>query len=371
MNNKKNNQLRYLLALLYIPTVGPITTKLLLENFPNLQDLFLASSKTLASIGLVPTAVEQIKNPPWDKVNQNLAWAEKDHRHIISILDENYPPLLKEIAAPPIILFVEGNIQALSSTQLAIVGSRNPTPSGGETAYLFATELAQAGLTITSGLAIGIDSKSHQGAMDAKKLTLAVMGTGLDIIYPRSNVNLAKNIIANGGLLLSEFPIGTQPEAKNFPQRNRIISSLSLGTLVVEATLRSGSLITARYALEQGREVFAIPGSIHNPCARGCHALIRQGAKLVETINDILEELNITPAPTKINVSLTPNSIKIKNNLDLKQQKLLECVDFEMTPVDLLIKRSGFTVQEVAATLLSLELLDLVNAVPGGYCKKQ
>lgn len=370
MNNKKNDQLRYLLALLYMPTIGPITTKLLLENFSNLEELFSFSSEDLATTGLTPTVIEYIKNPLWNKVDQNLAWAEKNNHYIITFLDDAYPSLLKEIVSAPTILFAEGNIQALSSTQLAIVGSRNPTPSGNETTYLFATELAQAGLTITSGLAIGIDSKSHQGAIDAKKITIAVVGTGLDIIYPRSNVNLAKNILANDGLLLSEFPIGTQPEAKNFPQRNRIISGLSLGTLVVEATLRSGSLITARYAMEQGREVFAIPGSIHNPCARGCHALIRQGAKLVETVNDILEELNIPTLPKN-----TPNSTadrtKTKNILDLKQQKLLECVNFEITPVDVLIARSGFTAREITTLLLSLELLDLVQTVPGGYCKKQ
>lgn len=366
MNNKKNNCLSYLIALLYASAVGPITTKRLIENYPNLEELFSFSSKDLAAMGLTPAAIECIKNPPWDKVEKNLLWAEKDSNYIITILDENYPPLLKEIAAPPTILFASGNISKLASAQLAIVGSRNPSPSGSETAYLFATELAQAGLTITSGLAIGIDSKSHQGAIDAKKITIAVLGTGIDIIYPRSNLNLAKNIIANEGLLLSEFPIGTPPEAKNFPQRNRIISGLSLGTLVVEATLRSGSLITARYASEQGREVFAIPGSIHNPGARGCHLLIRQGAKLVETVSDILEELNIA----KTTPLLTAKCTKTKNNLDLKQQKLLECMDFEITPVDILIARSGFTAQEVAATLMSLELLNLVNAVAGGYSKR-
>ena len=369
MSYSKTSQLHYLLALAYIPHVGPITTKLLFDKFPNLEELFLASSETLTALNL-PFIIEHIKNPAWDKVEQNLKWAEEPSHHIISIFDDSYPALLKETASAPIILFAEGNIVSLATTQIAIVGSRNPSPSGAETAYIFATSLATAGLTITSGLALGIDSASHQGALNAQQPTIAVLGSGLDVIYPYSNLKLAKNISENHGLLLSEFPLGTKPHAQNFPQRNRIISGLSLGVLVVEATLRSGSLITARCALEQGREVFAIPGSINNPYARGCHALIKQGAKLVETINDILEELNFT-TQAKINPQPVLNNTKIKNNLDLKQRKLLECVNFEVTPVDLLVKRSGFTAKEVTTLLLALELLGLVQAVPGGYSKKQ
>jgi len=362
--NQKN--LRNILALALIPYLNPITAKLLIERFPNLEELFQASDKTLAALGL--PIISHLKNPAWNQVDRHLKWAAAANCHIISILDNNYPARLKEIISAPLVLFAKGDINILSNLQIAIVGSRNPTVNGKEIAHIFAHDLAKNELTITSGLALGIDSESHRGAITAQKTTIAVLGSGLDIIYPRSNCNLAQEIEQHG-LLITEFPLGTQPTAMNFPQRNRIISGLSLGVLVVEATLKSGSLITANYALEQGREVFAIPGSIYNSNTRGCHALIKQGAKLVETVTDILEELNL-PTLTKITVSPGRKNIKTKNNLDLRQQKLLECINYEATPVDILIKRSGFSAQEATPLLISLELLDLIANVPGGYCKK-
>ena len=220
----------------------------------------------------------------------DLRWLEADNHHLILFGDSAYPTLLAEITNPPPLLFVRGDKSLLTHPQLAMVGSRNPTRGGLENARAFASHLAAAGLGIISGLAMGIDGASHEGALEANGLTIAVAATGLDQVYPARHRRLADRI-ADNGAIISEFPIGTRPQAEHFPRRNRIISGMSMGTLVVEAAQRSGSLITARNAGEQGREIFAIPGSIHNPLARGCHHLIRQGAKLVETAEDILEEL--------------------------------------------------------------------------------
>ena len=251
-----------------------------------------------------------------------------------------------------------------------MVGSRNPSVSGSETAREFAYHLATSGLSITSGLAIGIDGASHAGAMDAGGITIAVTGTGLDRVYPASQYDLAHRI-AEQGALVSEFPPRTQVKSGNFPRRNRIISGLALGTLVVEAAHKSGSLITARLASEQGREVFAIPGSIHNPMARGCHRLIRQGAKLVETANDVLEEL----APLLRELQPLPNPgtqepLERQHELDADYQLLLKCMGFDPTPIDLLIERSGLTAEVVSSMLILLELEGHVSSAPGGiYCR--
>ncbi len=219
-------------------------------------------------------------------------WLEHPHHHLVPFTDCRFPPLLRASTPCPIALYVDGDALALREPQLAIVGSRNPSPQGREHAFEFAESLARRGLTITSGLAEGIDSAAHRGALAAEGTTLAVLGTGIDLVYPRGNGPLARDIALRGALV-SEFPIATPPRRGNFPQRNRLIAGLSLGTLVVEAAHRSGSLITARSAGEQGREVFAIPGSIKNPLARGCHELIKQGAKLTETAHDIIERIGL------------------------------------------------------------------------------
>jgi DNA processing protein len=277
---------------------------------------------------------------------------------------------LREIPDPPPLLFVHGDPEVLHTPQLAMVGSRNPSVSGSETAREFAYHLATSGLSITSGLAIGIDGASHAGALDAGGITIAVTGTGLDRVYPASQHDLAHRI-AEQGALVSEFPPQTQVKSGNFPRRNRIISGLALGTLVVEAAHKSGSLITARLASEQGREVFAIPGSIHNPMARGCHRLIRQGAKLVETANDVLEELapllqELEPLPHQG----TQESLELRDELDAEYQLLLKCMGFDPTPIDLLIERSGLTAEVVSSMLILLELEGHVSSAPGGiYCR--
>jgi DNA processing protein len=247
-----------------------------------------------------------------------------------------------------------------------MVGTRNPTHNGRDNAHHFARVLTEAGLLITSGLATGIDGASHRGALSQEKPTIAVLGSGLAHIYPAIHHPLAKQIIANGALI-TEFPPWIEPKAYNFPRRNRIISGLSLGVFVVEATLKSGSLITARYAAEQGRDVFALPGSIHNPQARGCHQLIRQGAKLVETAADIIEELSALPQALKLS-EVRKASTK-PSNLDKKHLELLNYIGYEATTMDTVITRSGLTVSQVSSMLLTLELQSYVNLTPGGYVR--
>lgn len=304
-----------------------------------------------------------MKNPA--AAEHEIAWLAEPNHHLITLSDPRYPRLLREIADPPAALYVIGDPALLSATQLGIVGSRNPTPGGSETAYAFASYLTQSGLTITSGLAMGVDAAAHRGALEAGGNTIAVAGTGLDRVYPALHRELAHEIAARGALI-SEFPLGTPALAFNFPRRNRIISGLSLGVLVVEAALQSGSLITARLAAEQGREVFAIPGSIHNPLARGCHALIRQGAKLVETAADILEELGPI-AQITIPARQTDGVGNITSGLGVEAMTLLDCLGFDPTPVDSLIERSGLTPEAVSSMLLVLELQGHVVAAPGGH----
>jgi DNA processing protein len=248
-----------------------------------------------------------------------------------------------------------------------MVGSRNPTASGQQTATEFARHLSASGLIITSGLALGIDAASHQGALDAAGATIAVMGTGLDRVYPARHRDLARQI-AGEGALISEFPVGTPPLAENFPRRNRIISGLSLGTLVVEAALRSGSLISARNAGEQGREVFAIPGSIHNPLARGCHHLIRQGAKLVETAQDVIDELGALAVACleQHNPGPPDEHPDQARELDGDYLQLLDNIEFESTSIDQLVTSSGLTPAEVSSMLLQLEMSGYIASSPGG-----
>jgi DNA processing protein len=266
-------------------------------------------------------------------------------------------------------LLVRGDPNVLSLPQLAIVGSRNPTQAGNDIARQFAAQLARSGLAITSGLALGIDAAAHRGALEGGGKTIAVCGTGLDIDYPRANAGLSEQI-ASGGALVSEFPLGTPASQSNFPRRNRIISGLSLGTLVVEAAVRSGSLITARLAGEQGREVFAIPGSIRNPLARGCHKLIRDGAQLVETPDDIFSEsgrLAATLLPAApVSAKAAESTAVLTPALDKGYEILLDALGFEPASVDVLIARTGLRADEVASMLLILELEARIDACPGG-----
>lgn len=359
--------LRQWLALLRAPGIGAVRFQKILCVSNGINEVFDGNLDLFTHVGLPEETRQYLKQPDWALIDQDIAWLQQTNNHIISLQDSRYPTLLKAIDSAPPLLFLHGNIECLSDPQLAIVGSRNPSPSGRETAQQFAHHLAQLGLTITSGLALGIDAASHQGALQAKGCTIAVMGAGLKRIYPAQHRDLAHQI-AEQGLLVSEFPPDTPVKPKNFPQRNRIISGLSVGTLIVEAAIRSGSLITARYANEQGREVFAIPGSIHNPLARGCHKLIQQGAKLIETAQDILEEL----APL-IHLSLaTPVEASIETNkdnpaIDTEYQQLLEAIDHHPVTIDQLVIRTQFNPETLSSMLLILELKGHINAKNGVY----
>ncbi|MGM0593163.1 MAG: DNA-processing protein DprA [Pseudomonadota bacterium] len=360
--------LRYWLALLHAPGIGPVRFQELLQSAGDPATLFHVPPATL------PEPLRAyLRKPDEAAVERDLAWAAEPDCHIIPLHDERYPPQLKVLHDAPPLLFLRGDPGQLHNPQLAIVGSRNPSVVGRETAHDFARTLAAAGLNITSGLAQGIDTASHEGALDGGGQTLAVFGTGPDRVYPARNRELAHAIVEAGGALISEYPPGTEVRANNFPRRNRIISGLSLGTLVVEAALRSGSLITARYATEQGREVFAIPGSIHNPLARGCHRLIRQGAKLVETAQDILEEL--TPqlhaalAATEVpaEAAQEQDTSSAASEPDGDYRRLLDCLEQAPSSVDQLVQRSGLTADAVSSMLLMLELQGQVVSTAGGY----
>ena len=348
------------------PGIGSRTFLKLLSHFHSPEGILSASRAELKAAGAAQQSIDFLKQGDQESIQPAMAWLNQTDHHLLTLADPLYPTLLAEIYDPPPILFVHGNPELLSQPQLAIVGSRNPTPSGASNAREFAAYLAGAGLTIISGLAVGIDGAAHQGALERGK-TIAVTGTGLDRVYPARHKELAHRIVEQG-LLVSEFPPGTQPRPENFPRRNRIISGLAVGTLVVEATLRSGSLITARLALEQGREVFAIPGSIHNPQAKGCHRLIRDGAKLVESAQDIADELGPLLGGLIVTAE-KPGRGNAQNtvSLDPDYEKMLEAMGFDPISVDELITRTGLTAEAVSSMLLLLELDGHVSSVVGGY----
>ncbi|VAW93876.1 Rossmann fold nucleotide-binding protein Smf possibly involved in DNA uptake, partial [hydrothermal vent metagenome] len=359
--------LRHWLALLHAPGVGAIRFLRILEHEPDLPRFFENRGTSCNALSIPPKLRRYLAKPNWQAADAALAWAEDRHCYIIGLLDPRYPALLKEIPDPPPILFVRGDIDLLTQPQLAMVGSRNPSASGSQLAHDFATALSRHGLTITSGLALGIDAASHQGALNADGKTIAVAGTGLDRIYPARHRELGYHI-AEQGALISEFPLGTPPIASNFPRRNRIISGLSLGTLVIEAALKSGSLITARLAAEQGREVFAIPGSIHNPLARGCHMLIQQGAKLTMETSDILEEL-APLASFVLEHENTPANATPASELVFSDHSFLEKMGFEPISIDALVERSGLTAEAVSSMLLTLEIQGIVASSGGLYSR--
>lgn len=352
------NHLNYYLALNRMDKVGPRTVAKLEQRWPNLEEMFQLSAQELEDAGLPPLLAQTISRFDFSEIEEDLTWLKKskDH-HLLTWNCPNYPRLLKEIADPPVILYGKGQLACLERPTLAIIGSRNPSVTGSENAKQFAKELATYPISIASGLALGIDAQAHIGCLEANGQTIAVLGTGIDCIYPRRHMQLAELITVNG-LLLSEFPLKSPPIAGHFPRRNRIISGLSLCILVVEAAIKSGSLITARMALEQNRDVLAIPGSIHNPLARGCHYLLQQGAKLVTSVNDVLDELKIEQQSVKPIFSLASGN-----------KNLVKFIGFETTSVDQIIRRSGYSVEEVTGQLAELELLGTIVSVPGGYMR--
>jgi DNA processing protein len=334
--------------------------------------LLRESRAGLEALGLGVATIEALRNPSPEGLAADEDWLAGANRRLVTWGSPDYPALLASIVDAPLVLYVEGAADSLSLPQLAIVGSRNPTPIGRDTAAQFAHHLAAAGFAITSGLALGIDAAAHRGALDAGGRTLAVLGCGLDTIYPRENADLAQRIAASGALV-SDLPTGAPPLRQHFPRRNRIISGLSVGTLVVEAALQSGSLITARLAGEQGREVFAIPGSIHSPLSRGCHRLIRQGAKLVETADDIFAELGALLAGLRPAARAEATDAQEDSGppLDKDYEILLDALGFAPATVDTLVARTGLKADAVASMLLILELDGRVAQQHGGlYCRR-
>lgn len=371
------------LRLLHAPGIGPTRAARLLEACGgDIAQLVSAPRRDLQAAGLSAEAARVVAGevePPG--LRRDLEWTAGEDRHLLCPGHPAWPARLAGIADPPLLLFVQGDPDLLALPALAIVGSRNPTPAGADNAREFARHLAAAGLVITSGLALGIDGAAHEGALAADGLTVAVAGTGLDRVYPARHADLAHRI-AQQGALVSELPLATRPARDTFPRRNRIITGLCVGTLVVEAALRSGSLISARHAMEQGREVFAIPGSIHNPLARGCHWLIRQGAKLVETADDILEELVPQfdaprgPAAAASRPGPAVNTEPAAgdgtgHDGDPDYARLLAGLDWEPRGVDELAARSGLSVGDVASMLLRLELEGRVRNIPGGLYQRK
>jgi DNA processing protein len=351
-----DQELRAWLQLSLIPGLGAAVFRKLLAEFGDPEAVCSAKISGLRRI--VPTEVASAihAGPDPARVDAVMRWLEDPANQVLTLADENYPQLLLQISDPPPLIYIKGAPALLNRAALAVVGSRNATRQGGDNAEAFARELSDGGFTIVSGMALGIDAAAHRGGLAGASSSIAVVGTGLDVVYPARNRDLAHELAAKGALV-SEFALGTPPLPTNFPRRNRLISGLTRGCLVVEAALKSGSLITARYALEQGREVFAIPGSIHSTLSKGCHLLIKQGAKLVESSNDILEELGAV-AQNRAPLETGP--------VAPEYQALLATMGFDPADLDTLCAHGGLTPETASAMLLTLELDGLVSRLPGG-----
>lgn len=379
------------LTALRAPRLGGARLIGLIERFGGVDAFVRASRADLERAGLEADAIDALRRPDAALLANDEAWLEPAGRELLTWNDPRYPALLRDIASPPAALWVEGDPDVLWQPQIAVIGSRNPTAGGRDNARDFAAALSRLGMTVTSGMASGIDSVAHRAALDAGGFTVAVTGTGLDVVYPESGRPLAEDIAARGALV-SEFPPGTRARRAHFPSRNRIIAGLSLGVLVIEAGLRSGTLITARLAATQGREVFALPGSIHNPMAKGCHRLIRDGARLVETADEVMQELaalagrladcldaqpgadaaagvdkrerggKLTPGPA----GRHPPADDRPWESDPDYRALWDSLGHDPKPAESIIRQTGLTAQAVSAMLLMLELRGMVEAHPGG-----
>ncbi len=362
------------LRLMLTEGVGPQTARELLSHFGLPENIFGANYSALQKCvneKLALTLSSAPDDPIREQIDTTLEWCKHPSNQVLTFADANYPSSLLTIADPPPVLYVKGRAELLNRKSIAMVGSRNATLQGIQNARRFAHVLSTAGLTVVSGLALGIDGAAHEGALSeiaTEGSTVAVTGTGLDLVYPAKHRELAHQIAVHG-CLVSEYPLGTPGIASNFPRRNRIISGLSQGVLVVEAAAQSGSLITARSALEQGRDVFAIPGSIHSPLSKGCHQLIRQGAKLVESAQDILEEIHIQSttlkekfSPPHVAVNTAANSV----NVSALTNQLLHAAGHDPVSVDELAARTTMTMAEVQASLLELELEGRIERLASG-----
>lgn len=366
-----------------IPGVGPSHFRFVCDHFGAIGSLFDQNSRQLEQLGFTSPQCELILH--WrgggdsvlrTGVERDLAWlAQSPQHHILTWEDSRYPSLLRQISGAPPLLFVRGDADCLGLPQIAIVGSRQSTRAGKQLAQDFAVSFARQGFIATSGLALGIDSAAHEGALEGGNKTIAVLAHGLDAVYPPRNRPLAERVVAQGALV-TEFPVGVTPRPEFFPRRNRIISGLSLGVLVVEAALKSGSLITAHEAIDQGREVFAIPGSIHNPLAKGCHALIRNGAKLVETADQVVEELRPLLGSMRQGALFDEDSSHADDDgrsntypTGSTESLLLKALEYDPCSIDLLVQLTGISVADVSSALILLELEGQVQQVQGGYCR--
>ncbi len=347
------------LRLTLTPGVSAGNQRQLLAAFGLPENIYAAGHSALAAVVGSPVARTVLEHDAGAAIDAALAWADEPGNHIITLGDPLYPATLLEIPDPPVLLYVKGDPTLLSRPSIAVVGARSATPQGEANAEAFATVLSQRGLGIVSGLALGIDAAAHRGGLAGPGGTVAVIGTGADRIYPARNATLARRI-AEAGAIVSEYPLGTAPLAHNFPRRNRLIAGLAKGVLVVEAALKSGSLITAKLATDCGREVFAIPGSIHSPVARGCHQLIRDGAKLVESAEDILEELRLDSSGTAVRVPPTPEPD------DNENASIIAALGHDPVDMDTLVQRTSLTPEALYAILLTLELEGRVSRLPGG-----
>ena len=354
------------LQLTLTPGLGAATIRQLLRQF-SLPENVLGAKRAELSRFIDPEALQALDSDAVARsVEHALAWQEQPGHGIVTLADAAYPGLLLEIADPPALLYCRGRTELLNRPALAVVGSRNATAQGASNAESLARSFSVAGLTIVSGLAQGIDAAAHRGGLAGEGSTIAVLGTGIDVIYPQANAQLAADIAQNG-LLASEFPLGTKAFGHNFPRRNRVISGLAQGCLVIEAALASGSLITARAAAEQGREVFAVPGSIHSPLSKGCHALIKSGAKLAESVDDVLSELG---AFRRTGFASTRAPADASASAGHDEEPLLACMGFDPVDVDSLCARAGLPAERVSADLLRLELAGRVSALPGGLYQR-
>lgn len=359
--------------------LGAITVKRMVERFGSLTAVFEASESDL--LGVQGIGIEKarqfaagLKDARFD---DELEKASKKGVKLVTWVDEGYPALLKQIADPPLVLYVAGQVPALDLPSVAVVGTRHPTVYGRETARRFGFQLAAAGYVVVSGLASGIDTEAHIGAMQAKGRTVAVLGGALDCLFPRENAGLARDMVVNGGAVVSEYPFGRQPDRQTFPMRNRIVSGLCKGVLVVEAPLNSGTMITVGQALDQNRAVMAVPGRVDSPASQGCHKLVREGARLVTTVDDVIEELQdlLTGMRSAQEKGREPEQGAAARRpevpLSAEERSVMVLIESEGTPADVLVRGSGLDAGKVNALLIGLQLKRLVKLLPGGLVARR
>ena len=379
--------LRAWLQFLRAPGMGPAKRRALFETLGSIEAVLGMSELQARALRVSTESLNALRRPDLAQIERDLAWFEYEQRHLLVLGEADYPELLARAADAPVALFASGDVARLSLPCIAMVGSRGASKQGAEFAGALARDFSASGLTVVSGMALGIDSAAHAGALIGPGSTAAVFATGLDVIYPKQNAALVRQVLEQGGVVVSEMPLGSAPLPALFPQRNRIISGLSLGVVVVEASTQSGSLVTARFAGEQGREVFAVPGSIHNPMARGCHQLIRQGAKLVESAQDVLSELGgLIGAQMQTQLAPeAPKSAKVKAStrakqrtepapglpLSAEQQSFLELLGYDPVTVDRLVELSGMSVPALTGVLLELELEGHVERLAGARYQRR